>query len=64
MSLHSLVVRIDTGQSQYSPDKGYKHLATDIKDFLIDDLQECEMGWEIKSVHLLPTTEQTQQTEL
>ena len=54
MSVYSLIIQIDTGHSQYSPDKGYKHLETDIKDFLIDDLQECEMGWEIKSVHQLP----------
>ena len=50
MSAHYLVVKVETGQGDLSPSKGYKHLATDIYDFLEDDFEECGMGWEVKAV--------------
>ena len=37
--------------------KGYKHHDTDIKDWLNDVFTDCEIGYKVKSVHLLPTTE-------
>ena len=57
MSEHTFIIKIDTGQSPYSPHKGYKHLDTDIKDWLNDVFTDCEIGYKVKSVHLLPITE-------
>lgn len=55
MSVHSLLIEIDTGVSKYSPDNGYKHLATDVQDWLNDVFADCEIGYKVKSVHLLPS---------
>jgi hypothetical protein len=60
MSVHSLLITIDTNHSKYSPENGYTHLTTDIQDWLNEVFLDCEIGYEVKSVHLLPATNQAE----